>query len=181
MDLGRPPMARFPMGREIRLSDTPVTYDDLEYATAQAGDFMEDNRAGLDRTLHRISCIRNRKGRIVGLTCRVGRSIRGSASLAADLLPAGVSILLLGRPGSGKTTALREMSRVLADELGRRVVIVDTSNEIGGDGDVPHPGIGKARRMQVPNPAEQHRVMIEASRWGSVLRSHKRGRKEYLA
>ena len=70
------------------------------------------------------------------------------------------SLLFLGRPGVGKTTVIREMARVLSDELHKRVVIVDTSNEIGGDGDVPHPAIGGARRMQVPDPSQQHKVMV---------------------
>lgn len=160
MDVGRYPVARFP-AYELRLSEDAVDYADLEYATRQVGDFQADNRAGISRTLHRISCIRNRHGRIVGLTCRVGRSIRGSAALALDLLQDS-SILLLGPPGSGKTTALREMSRVLADVMHRRTVIVDTSNEIGGDGDIPHAGIGRARRMQVYDTHAQHKVMIEA-------------------
>jgi hypothetical protein len=68
----------------------------------------------------------------------------------------------LGKPGVGKTTLLREAARVLADDLGKRVIVVDTSNEIAGDGDIPHPGIGRARRMQVPSPDRQHAVMIEA-------------------
>ncbi|PSC75743.1 nucleic acid-binding [Micractinium conductrix] len=161
MDLGRPPLARFPSG-DLRLAEGPVSPEDLQYAVDQVGNFGGDNRAGIDKTLHRISCIRNRAGRVVGLTCRVGRAIAGSAAMVADLARSGKSILLLGRPGVGKTTAIREISRLLADECQRRVVIVDTSNEIGGDGDIPHPGIGRARRMQVPHPEQQHRVMIEA-------------------
>eukprot|EP00775_Hariotina_reticulata_P010826 gene10824-10983_t len=150
MDLGRPPLARFP-GCDERLSDLAVTQDDLDYAVQQVGEFGGDNRAGIDATLHRISCLRNRAGRIVGLTCRVGRAIHGSAGLVADLVASGASLLFMGRPGVGKTTAIRELSRLLADDLARRVVIVDTSNEIGGDGDVPHAGIGRARRMQMLN------------------------------
>ncbi|KAF6260855.1 hypothetical protein COO60DRAFT_1294161 [Scenedesmus sp. NREL 46B-D3] len=161
MDLGRPPMARFP-GREEALSEVLVTQADLDYATQLVGVFGGDNRAGIDATLHRISCLRNRAGRIVGLTCRVGRAINGSAGLVADLIAGGASVLFMGRPGVGKTTAIRELSRLMADDLARRVVIVDTSNEIGGDGDVPHTGIGRARRMQVPDPEQQHRIMIEA-------------------
>jgi len=148
MDLGRPPLARFPAG-DVCLSDQPVTGEDLGYAVAACGEFGGDNRAGIDGTLHRISAIRNRAGRVVGLTCRVGRAIKGSACMVADLVTQGKSILLLGRPGVGKTTAIREISRMLADDSARRVVIVDTSNEIGGDGDIPHPGIGASRRMQV--------------------------------
>jgi hypothetical protein len=162
LDLGRPPLARFAGAEEARLAEAPVERADLDAALAACGDFGGDNRAGIDATLHRISAIRNRRGVVVGLTCRVGRAVRGSAAMAADLALAGRSILLLGRPGVGKTTAIRELSRLLADEALRRVVIVDTSNEIGGDGDVPHPGIGGARRMQVARPEEQHRVMIEA-------------------
>ncbi|WIA34853.1 hypothetical protein OEZ86_013151 [Tetradesmus obliquus] len=161
MDLGRPPMARFP-GHDEALAEAAVTQQDLDYATQQVGEFGGDNRAGIDATLHRISCLRNRAGRIVGLTCRVGRAIHGSAGLVADLIAGGASVLFMGRPGVGKTTAIRELSRLMADDLARRVVIVDTSNEIGGDGDVPHTGIGRARRMQVPDPEQQHRIMIEA-------------------
>ncbi|KAF8054898.1 ycf45 [Scenedesmus sp. PABB004] len=161
MDLGRPPLARFP-GADEPLSDAPVAQADLDYAVEQVGEFGGDNRAGIDATLHRISCLRNRSGRIVGLTCRVGRAIHGSAALVADLVGSGASVLFMGRPGVGKTTAIRELSRLLAEELERRVVVVDTSNEIGGDGDVPHAGIGRARRMQVPDPEVQHRTMIEA-------------------
>ncbi|CAG9460286.1 unnamed protein product [Pedinophyceae sp. YPF-701] len=161
MDLGRKPVARMGDG-DLVLSDDPITKDELEEAYSKVGTFGGDNRAGIDRTLHRISCIRNRVGDVVGLTCRVGRSIPGSAAMVADIVQAGRSVLLLGRPGSGKTTTLRDVARMLADVGGKRVVIVDTSNEIGGDGDIPHPAIGMARRMQVPDPAEQHRVMIEA-------------------
>ncbi|PNW72226.1 hypothetical protein CHLRE_16g676850v5 [Chlamydomonas reinhardtii] len=161
MDLGRPPLARFP-GGDVKLSTAAITAEDLEFAVRQVGEFGGDNRAGIDRTLHRISCMRNRTGRIIGLTCRVGRAIKGSAQMVRDLVLSGASILLLGRPGVGKTTAIREVSRMLADECTKRVVIVDTSNEIGGDGDIPHSGIGRARRMQVAHPEAQHRVMIEA-------------------
>lgn len=161
MDLGRPPLARFPRG-DVKLTQDSVTEADLQYAVDACGDFGGDNRAGIDTTLHRISCIRNRAGKVVGLTCRAGRAIQGSAAMVADLATAGKSILLLGRPGVGKTTAIREISRLVADDCCKRVVIVDTSNEIGGDGDVPHPGVGGARRMQVSHPEQQHRVMIEA-------------------
>jgi stage III sporulation protein SpoIIIAA len=161
LDLGRLPEARFP-GREVVLSNDPITAEDLAYVVEHIGEFGEDNRAGIERTLHRISALRNRRGEVVGLTCRVGRAVRGTVALIRDVVEEGRSILILGRPGVGKTTLLREAARVLADELGKRVVVVDTSNEIAGDGDVPHPGIGRARRMQVARPAEQHRVMIEA-------------------
>jgi stage III sporulation protein SpoIIIAA len=161
LDLGREPEARVP-GREVLLSNQPVTDADLEYVSAHVGQFGEDNRAGIERTLHRVSAIRNRSGRIVGLTCRVGRAVTGTAEIFRDIVESGQSILLLGRPGIGKTTMLRESARLLADEQRKRVVIVDTSNEIGGDGDIPHPGIGRARRMQVRTPLLQHAVMIEA-------------------
>jgi stage III sporulation protein SpoIIIAA len=161
MDLGRRPEARFP-GRAEYLSDMPVTHEDLRYCIERVGNFGEDNRAGIERTLHRISAIRNRRGEIIGLTCRVGRAIFGTIGMIRDLVESGKSILMLGRPGVGKTTALREIARVLADELEKRVVIIDTSNEIAGDGDVPHPAIGRARRMQVARPELQHQVMIEA-------------------
>ncbi|MHB8683273.1 MAG: R3H domain-containing nucleic acid-binding protein [Dehalococcoidia bacterium] len=161
MDLGRRPEARYP-GSEVVLSDREVSVDDLDYVVGRIGEFGDDNRAGIERTLHRISCIRNRRGRIVGLTCRVGRAVFGTIRVIEDLIKTGKSTLLLGRPGVGKTTMLREVARVLADDMDKRVVIVDTSNEIAGDGDIPHPAIGQARRMQVPTPALQHAVMIEA-------------------
>ena len=161
LDLGRLPEARFRHG-EVYLSDAEVTREDLAYVEHRIGRFGDDNRAGIERTLHRISAIRNRSGTIVGLTCRVGRAVFGTIGIVKDLVETGESILLLGRPGVGKTTMLREVARVLADDLTKRVVIVDTSNEIGGDGDIPHPSIGRARRMQVPTPTLQHAVMIEA-------------------
>jgi len=161
LDLGRKPEARFPQGAEY-LADEVITNEDIEAAVARVGDFSGDNRAGIERTLHRISAIRNRHDRIIGLTCRVGRSIFGTIVMIQDLVESGKSILMLGRPGVGKTTALREIARVLADDLGKRVVVIDTSNEIAGDGDIPHPAIGRARRMQVARPELQHQVMIEA-------------------
>ncbi|KAF3669767.1 putative transcription factor TCP4-like [Capsicum annuum] len=161
MDLGRKPLARLPSGDFI-LSDHPITLDDLQKATSQVGDFAVDNRAGISRTLHRISAIRNRKGTIIGLTCRVGRAISGSANSLRDLVKDGASLLLIGPPGVGKTTIIRDIARMLANDYGKRVMIVDTSNEIGGDGDVPHAGIGNARRMQVPHNDMQHEVLIEA-------------------
>jgi stage III sporulation protein SpoIIIAA len=161
LDLGREPEARVP-GREVVLGTQPVSEADLEYVASRVGQFGEDNRAGIERTLHRVSAIRNRRGRIVGLTCRVGRAVTGTAEIFRDIVESGQSVLLLGRPGIGKTTMLRESARLLADEQRKRVVIVDTSNEIGGDGDIPHPGIGRARRMQVRTPLLQHAVMIEA-------------------
>ena len=159
MDLGRCPAARYVSG-ELNLRGTEVTRQEIEEVVAGVGAFDDDNRAGITRTLHRISAIRNRRGEVVGLTCRVGRAVYGTIEIISELLDDGQSILLLGRPGVGKTTMLREMARVLADK--KRVIIVDTSNEIGGDGDIPHPAVGKARRMQVPKPAFQHEVMIEA-------------------
>jgi stage III sporulation protein SpoIIIAA/predicted RNA-binding protein Jag len=161
MDLGRPPEARL-TGRVVRLSESLVTRKDLELVLAQVGSVGEDNRAGIERTLHRVSAIRNRQGKVVGLTLRVGRAIFGTLDMLKDLIGSGLNILLLGRPGVGKTTKLREVARVLADDLGKRVMVVDTSNEIGGDGDIAHPGIGGARRMQVSRPDRQHDVMIEA-------------------
>ncbi|KAK7313116.1 hypothetical protein VNO77_37542 [Canavalia gladiata] len=161
MDLGRKPLARFPSG-DFVISEYPITVQDIEHATAQVGDFAVDNRAGISRTLHRISAIRNRKGTIIGLTCRVGRAISGSAKLLQDLVQDGASLLLIGPPGVGKTTIIREIARMLANDYKKRVMIVDTSNEIGGDGDIPHGGIGNARRMQVPNSDMQHKVLIEA-------------------
>src|SRR5216110_2996537 len=161
MDLGRLPEARF-TGREEILSQREVTAEDIAFVISRIGQFGGDNRAGIERTLHRISALRNRAGKVVGLTLRVGRAVYGTMEIIRDVVEAGRSILLLGRPGVGKTTLLREVARVLADEMGKRVVIVDTSNEIAGDGDIPHPGIGRARRMQVAAPSLQHAVMIEA-------------------
>jgi stage III sporulation protein SpoIIIAA len=159
LDLGRIPTARYISG-EIGLSDHEVTRAELDAIVDSIGSFDADNRAGIERTLHRISAIRNRRGEVVGLTCRVGRAVYGTIDIVQDLIESGQSILLLGPPGVGKTTMLREAARVLADN--KRVIIVDTSNEIGGDGDVPHPAVGKARRMQVSRPERQHEVMIEA-------------------
>ncbi|HEX7593218.1 MAG TPA: R3H domain-containing nucleic acid-binding protein, partial [Anaerolineae bacterium] len=159
LDLGRAPEARF-VGEAVALNSREVNHDDIDFVVSRIGDFTDDNRAGIPRTLHRISCIRNRQGKIVGLTCRVGRAVYGTIEIIRDIVESGKSILLLGRPGVGKTTMLRESARVLAET--KRVVIVDTSNEIGGDGDIPHPAVGKARRMQVTTPSLQHEVMIEA-------------------
>jgi len=159
LDLGRVPTARFVDG-EVVLANHEITADEIEYVEQRLGAFDDDNRAGIERTLHRISAIRNRRGDIVGLTCRVGRAVYGTIDIIQDIIEAGNNVLLLGPPGVGKTTILREAARVLAES--RRVVIVDTSNEIGGDGDVPHPAVGRARRMQVAKPLLQHEVMIEA-------------------
>ncbi len=161
MDLGRKPEARFSDHWEY-LSETPITQEDIQYCSDRVGMFSGDNRAGIERTLHRISAMRNRTGEIIGLTCRIGRAVYGTIGMIRDLVETGRSILMLGRPGVGKTTALREIARVLADDLNKRVVIIDTSNEIAGDGDIPHPSIGRARRMQVSSPELQHQVMIEA-------------------
>ncbi len=161
MDLGRVPQARF-RDSERALGAAEVSTEDLDTVVARIGAFGEDNRAGIERTLHRISCIRNRSGRIVGLTLRVGRAVFGTIEIIDDLVFSGKSLLLLGRPGVGKTTMLREVARVLADTAHKRVIVVDTSNEIAGDGDIPHPAIGGARRMQVRSPSLQHGVMIEA-------------------
>jgi len=159
LDLGRLPTARY-VGGEQTLREEEVLRSEIDDVVSSIGEFDDDNRAGIARTLHRISAIRNRRGEVIGLTCRVGRAVYGTIDIVADLIDDGQSILLLGRPGVGKTTMLREMARILADK--KRVIIVDTSNEIGGDGDIPHPAVGRARRMQVPSPSLQHEVMIEA-------------------
>jgi stage III sporulation protein SpoIIIAA len=159
LDLGRQPTARYVDGEKI-LRQSEVTRTEIDLVVNGIGDFDEDNRAGIARTLHRISAIRNRQSEVVGLTCRIGRAVYGTIDILQDVLEEGSSILLLGKPGVGKTTMLREMARVLAEQ--KRVIIVDTSNEIGGDGDIPHPAVGRARRMQVRRPSHQHEVMIEA-------------------
>jgi stage III sporulation protein SpoIIIAA len=161
LDLGRLPEARFPH-RELVLNSREVSQSDIDYVVSRIGEFSGDNRAGINQTLHRISGIRNRNGYIIGLTCRVGRAVFGTVAMIQDLIESGKNVLLLGRPGIGKTTMLREVARVLADDFKKRVIVIDTSNEIAGDGDIPHPAIGHARRMQVAAPAEQHAVMIEA-------------------
>ncbi len=159
IDLGRLPEARY-TDSETTLCDSEVSPAEIEYVVSRISTFDADNRAGIERTLHRISAIRNRRGNIVGLTCRVGRAVYGTIDIIEDIITSGKSILMLGKPGVGKTTMLREAARVLADK--KRVIVVDTSNEIGGDGDIPHPAVGRARRMQVPQPSLQHEVMIEA-------------------
>ena len=161
LDLGRKPEARY-IDETVILSDREVSDDDILYVTKRISPFGGDNRAGIERSLHRISAIHNRTGKVIGLTIRIGRAVFGTIRVIEDLVLSGQSILLLGKPGVGKTTMLREVSRVIADDAQKRVVIVDTSNEIAGDGDIPHPGIGGARRMQVTSPDQQHRVMIEA-------------------
>src|SRR5260221_26803 len=159
MDLGRVPTARYSDSERV-LDEREISHDEIQYVVTKIGIFDADNRAGLERTLHRISAIRNRRGEIVGLTCRIGRAVYGTIDILRDVIETGQSVLILGAPGVGKTTMLREAARVLAEA--KRVVIVDTSNEIGGDGDVPHPAVGRARRMQVAKPTLQHEVMIEA-------------------
>lgn len=161
LDLGRTPQARLLTGA-VSLGSDPISHEQLQQITSRIGQFGQDNRAGIEGTLHRLSALRNRRGEIVGLTLRVGRAVIGTIGPLRDLVESGRSLLLLGRPGVGKTTRLREVARFLADELGKRVMVVDTSNEIGGDGDIPHPAIGAARRIQVPTPENQHAVMIEA-------------------
>lgn len=161
LDLGRRPEARFIYGPEY-LSQKIISWQDIDYVTKRLSKFSNENRAGIERTLHRISCIRNRQFLIHGLTCRIGRSIFGTVSVIRDLLESEKSILILGKPGVGKTTIIREIGRVLANELEKRVVIIDTSNEIAGDSDIPHFGIGRARRMQVPKTELQHQIMREA-------------------
>ena len=161
LDLGRKPEVRIP-GRNIYVSEEVVTKKEIKHVVDAVGDFGGDNRAGIEHSLHRISAIRNRKGKVIGLTCRIGRAVLGTTDMIHDVVLSGRSMLLLGRPGCGKTTKMREIARILSDEMDKRVVIIDTSNEIAGDGDIPHAAIGSARRMQVSTPSKQHGVMIEA-------------------
>ena len=161
LDLGRRPEGRFLDGPQY-LSQKVISWQDIDYITKRIGKFSNENRAGIERTLHRISCIRNRQFLINGLTCRIGRVVFGTISVIRDLLESEKSILILGKPGVGKTTIIREIGRVLADEMEKRVIIIDTSNEIAGDSDISHSGIGRARRMQVPKTELQHQIMIEA-------------------
>jgi stage III sporulation protein SpoIIIAA len=161
LDLGRRPEARFLYGPEY-ISQKIISWQDIDFVVKRISKFSNENRAGIERTLHRISCIRNRQFLINGLTCRIGRAMFGTISVIRDLLEYEKSILILGKPGVGKTTIIREIGRVLADEMEKRVIIIDTSNEIGGDSDISHSGIGRARRMQVPNADLQHQIMIEA-------------------
>ena len=162
LDIGRPPEIRHSDGKIEYIDTSEITYEDISHITSRVQEFTSDNRSGIPGTLHRISAIRNRQGKVVGLTCRIGRVVTGTISCIKDICLQNKSILFLGRPGVGKTTKLREISRLVADELGKRVVIVDTSNEIAGDGDTPHPAVGHARRMQVRQPEFQKDVMIEA-------------------
>ncbi len=162
LDIGRRPEIRHSNGKIDKLNTGDITYKDLDEIVSKIPEFTTDNRSGIPGTLHRISAIRNRQGKIVGLTCRIGRVVTGTIACIKDFCTMGKSILFLGRPGVGKTTKLREISRLVADELGKRVVVVDTSNEIAGDGDIPHPAIGSARRMQVRQPEFQKDIMIEA-------------------
>ncbi|MEE0495441.1 MAG: R3H domain-containing nucleic acid-binding protein [Cyanobacteriota bacterium] len=162
LDIGRQPEIRHSNGKIEYIDVSNVDYDDISYITSRVQEFTSDNRSGIPGTLHRISAIRNRQGKIVGLTCRIGRVVTGTISCIRDICLQNKSILFLGRPGVGKTTKLREIARLMADDLAKRVVIVDTSNEIAGDGDTPHPAVGHARRMQVRQPEYQKDVMIEA-------------------
>lgn len=150
LDLGRPPRLHL-RGHEgaITLAGE-IRREDLQYILGRVTRFREDNRTGVDRTLHRIACIRDRYDEIVGFTFRVGRAIPEAAQPLCDFLEARRNVLVVGRPGAGKTTVLRSAACILSDHLRRRVVIADTSNEVGGDGQIPHPAIGSARRLQIP-------------------------------
>jgi stage III sporulation protein SpoIIIAA len=162
LDLGRVPEIRRSDGKIEYLGRSLTTDLDINYLTEKIEDFASDNRSGIPATLHRISAIKNRKGKTIGLTCRIGRVVTGTIFCIKDIVLKNKSILFLGRPGVGKTTKLREIARMLSEDMGKRVVVVDTSNEIAGDGDVPHKAIGTARRMQVPTPERQKDIMIEA-------------------
>ncbi|MFH0702931.1 MAG: AAA family ATPase [bacterium] len=162
LDLGRLAEVRYLDERIEYFGQENVSQQDINYVINKIDEFTADNRSGIPGTLHRISAIKNRKGNVIGLTCRVGRVVTGTINCVKDLALTQKNMLFLGKPGVGKTTKLREIARLLSDEIGKRVIIVDTSNEIAGDGDIPHPAIGKARRMQVSSPEKQNDVMIEA-------------------
>src|SRR5215210_9078945 len=106
LDLGRRPEARFP-DSEVTLLPREIGEADIAHVVEHIGSFGDDNRAGIERTLHRISAIRNRNGKIVGLTLRIGRAVFGTIDIISDFVETGKSILIMGRPGIGKTTMLR--------------------------------------------------------------------------
>jgi hypothetical protein len=161
IDLGKIPQARFFSHYEY-VSSTAINNSEISKIINSLTKFNNDNRTGINKTLHRISCIKNKDGIIVGLTCRIGRNISGGITIIRDLLETKKSILLLGQPGSGKTTIIREIANILSSENDKRVIVIDNANEIGGGNDITHNGIGYSRRMQVETNKVPEKTMIEA-------------------
>lgn len=172
---GRPPSLwlgnRFVEGeRVVEPSDLEAVKQKLK-AEYQV-EFREDGRAGISGTLHRISALYDRYGILVGMTIRLARVVKGLADPIIPFLLDGKSLLIIGPPGVGKTTLLRDVIRQLAIIYGPKVVIVDTSNEIGGEGRVPHPVLGASKRVQVriPDPmkGENHLSMLARAYYEAV-------------
>ncbi len=163
-DIDRPLIARYLDGSEIELAYT-ITAKDLQAISTNRllTAFTANNRCGIDKTLHRIACIRGKDGQsILGLTIRIGRILTPQIDLIADIIDTGESVLFLGKPAAGKTTKLRECADYLSTEGGKRVIIIDSCNEIGGEGNVPHFAVGRARRMPIPQGKKQYEIMLEA-------------------
>ncbi|EPY22109.1 R3H domain-containing protein [Strigomonas culicis] len=139
----------------------PPSLDDLHQLLARVGRFGADGRGCVPGTAHRVSVWRGRRGESLGVTLRVGRYVPNAAKALLPLALQG-SVLILSKAGKGKTTLLRDLSSSLAHEASMpRVTVVDTSNEIGGDGPLPMAFLGRCRRLQVARREDQGRSMIE--------------------